>query len=231
MIKAIAIDDEPPALRVLENFCSRVGFISLQNVFTAPEEALRYLRKYPVDLVFIDIRMKGISGIEMAKSMPQNSKVIFTTGHSQYAVESYNLNAVDYLLKPFSFDRFLQAITKVDELLRMIGNSVEVETGYFFIRADYSLIKINFSEIVFIEGLDDYLKIHLDNKKPVVARMTLKSIMGKLPGKDFVRIHRSYIIPLARIENLRNRTIQIAGEEIPIGKSYEEAFNLRFSEK
>lgn len=228
MIRSVALDDEPPALKVLENFCSRVGYISLEKVFTSPAEALKYMKKFPVDLLFLDIQMKGTTGIEISRQLPQNIKIIFTTGHSQYAVESYELQAVDYLLKPFSFDRFLKAIARVDELLKPAISLPDSEQAHLFIRADYSLVKVYFKDILFIEGLDDYLKIHLEGQKTVVARMTLKNILEKLPDSEFVRVHRSFIVPLSKIEVIKGRLIQVAGEEIPVGASFETNLMNRF---
>jgi DNA-binding LytR/AlgR family response regulator len=150
--------------------------------------------------------------------------VIFTTAHSEYAVEGFNLNALDYLLKPFTFDRFMQAVNKACEFQRYYHQKEDAIRQYIFVRADYSLVKIMLEDILYIEGLDDYLKIHLPGKKPVVARMTMKSILEKLPESYFIRVHRSYIVPLAKIEKVRNKVIFISGIPIPIGSSYEKAF-------
>lgn len=223
-MKAIAIDDEPPALKIIEHFCQKLDYIDLERSFTSPAEALKYLRKFPVDLVFLDIQMPGISGIEFVKAISQNSMVIFTTGHSQYAVESYDLNAVDYLLKPFAEERFQVATAKAAELFQLNRQSEVGSPPHFFVRADYSLIRINFADILFIEGLDDYLKIHLSNGKTIVTRMTLKTMMEKLPSKEFCRVHRSYIVPLERIKSVKNKTIFIGDEEIPVGNSFESEF-------
>ncbi|HEY9007914.1 LytR/AlgR family response regulator transcription factor [Ohtaekwangia sp.] len=224
MIKAIAIDDETLALRVIENFCEQVDFITLDKTFNKPNEALKYISKFPVDLLFLDINMPSLTGIELYKEIKQNTLVIFTTAYTEYAVEGFNLSAIDYLLKPFTFERFLQAVTKADEYHTHIHQKVKPEQQYLFIRADYSLIKINMADILFVEGLDDYLRIHLQNQKPVVARMTLKVMLEKLPSQAFIRVHRSYIVAFSRIENIRNKIITVAGEEIPVGTSYEEAF-------
>ncbi|MES1221655.1 MAG: LytTR family DNA-binding domain-containing protein, partial [Bacteroidota bacterium] len=152
--------------------------------------------------------------------------VIFTTAYSEYAVEGFNLNAIDYLLKPFTFERFTQAMNKAKSAARQ---NEEQKEKYLFIRADYSLIKIAIDDILFIEGLDDYLKIHIHNDKPVIARMTLKSILEKLPSADFIRVHRSYVVPFSRIKSVRNKIISIEQEEIPIGTSYEENFLKLFN--
>lgn len=229
MIKAIAIDDEPPALHVIESFCSRTAAIELEKSFTMPAEALRHLRKFPVDLIFLDIQMPSINGIDFYKAIKQDTMVIFTTAYSEYAVEGFNLSAVDYLLKPFTFKRFEQAVAKAVDYYNYKKQSGPEMPKYLFIRADYSLLKIALADIVYIEGLDDYLKIHLTGSSPVVARMTMKSILEKLPATDFVRVHRSYIVPFNRIESYRNKNITIAGQEIPTGSSYEENFLKYFN--
>lgn len=228
MINAIAIDDEPPALKVIETFCTGTDFITLQKTFTRTDEALKYLRKYPVDLIFLDIQMPSVSGIDLYKSIAQQTMVIFTTAFSEYAVEGFNLNAVDYLLKPFTRERFTQALNKAHEFIRYSRQSNSPESDYLFIRADYNLYKILIADIEYIEGLDDYVKIYLRQQKPVVARMTLKNLLEKLEGKDFLRVHRSYIVPLSRIRQVRNKVISIGTKEIAIGSSYEEAFFEKF---
>src|SRR6218665_1916039 len=147
MINAIAIDDEPPALKVIETFCDETGFIALQKTFTKPTEALKHLRKFPVDLLFLDINMPGLSGIELYKKIDQGTSVIFTTAYPEFAVEGFNLNALDYLLKPFSYERFLQAIAKAKEFYSFNNPAEKQQEQYLFIRADYSLIKINVADI------------------------------------------------------------------------------------
>lgn len=225
MIRAIAIDDEIPALKIIENFCERTGLIELQKTFSKPNEALKHLRKFPTELLFLDINMPSISGIELYKAVEQNTMVIFTTAYSEFAVEGFNLNAVDYLLKPYTFERFLQAVNKARDFHAASLPSKKNPDQYLFVRADYSLIKIAVSDIILIEGLDDYLKIHLqNNSKPIVTRMTMKGIMEKLSSKEFIRVHRSFIIPFSKIENVRKKIISISGKEIPIGSSYEEGF-------
>ncbi len=229
MIKAIAIDDELPALKIIENFCEKTGLIELQKTFSMPNEALKHLRKFPTDLLFLDINMPSISGIELYKSVEQNTMVIFTTAYSEFAVEGFNLNAVDYLLKPYTYERFLQAVIKAKDLHNTSLPSEKNMEQYLFVRADYSLIKIAIADIILIEGLDDYLKIHLhNNPKPIVTRMTMKGIIEKLSAKDFIRVHRSFIVPFSKIENVRKKMISIEGKEIPIGSSYEADFYAIF---
>lgn len=224
MLTAIALDDEPPALSIIETFSSKVDNLQLQKTFTMPNEALSYLRKFPVDLIFLDIQMPSINGFEFYKSLDQDLMVIFTTAYSEYAVEGFNVRAVDYLLKPFTLERFAQAVSRAGEKYELLRQKNNVADENIFIRADYKLIKIPLSEIIFIEGLDDYLKIHLVNKKPVVARMTMKVMMEKLNTKEFVRIHRSFIVPVSKIDSIRNKMVYIGEQEIPVGITYEENF-------
>jgi DNA-binding LytR/AlgR family response regulator len=227
MITAIAIDDEPPALQLIETFCSKIDFIHLEKTFSSPNEALKYLKKFPVDLLFLDINMPSMNGIELYKNIQQNTMVIFTTAYSEYAVESYNLNAVDYLLKPFEYSRFEQAVNRANDFYKF-QNQTETKSQYIFIRADYSLNKIKIDDIHFIEGLDDYVKINTQSAKPIVARMTMKSMLEKLPPNEFLRVHRSFIIPVNKIESIKNKIIIVDGKEIPIGVSYEDDLNKIF---
>lgn len=229
-LQTIAIDDEPPALRVIAHFCSQVDFIDLQKTFSRTDEALHYLENNSVDLLFLDINMPSMSGIEFYKAIPQGVMVIFTTAYAEYAVEGFNLSAINYLLKPFTFDRFLQGVYKAKEYQLFLQRNETQTPQYLFFKEDYSVYKITFSDILFIEGLDDYLKIHIENSKPVVARMTMKAMIEKLPSNDFIRVHRFFIIPFHRIENVRNKLITPAGEEIPIGSSYEKDFFKLFKD-
>lgn len=223
MIKAIAIDDEPLALKVIEHFCAKADDLVLEKTFTKPDEALKHLRKFPVDLIFLDIQMPGVNGVDFYKSLKENVMVIFTTAYSEYAVEGFNVSAVDYLLKPFAQDRFTAAIDKVKKELSLRLSSNEQE--HLMVRADYKLHRIPFTDINLIEGLDDYIKIHLDGKKSITARMSMKAVLDKLPQSDFARVHRSYIIPLKKIKSVQNKTVNIDGFVIPIGDAYKEELN------
>lgn len=228
IIKAIALDDEPPALQIISSFCQLTDTIELVKTFTRADEAAHYLSNFPVDLLFLDINMPSISGIDFKKSIDPKVMVIFTTAYSEFALEGFNLNAVDYLLKPFTPERFLQATTKATAFYRFLHQNALATTGHINIRVDYALMKVMLEDILLIEGLDDYLKIHLKDQKPLVTRMTMKAIMDKLPPLQFIRVHRSYIIPLSKIESVRNKIIYLNGEEIPIGSSYEKGFNEVF---
>lgn len=231
MITAIALDDEPPALSIIENFCSRVDFVDLVKTFTNPDEAMKHINKFPVDLLFLDIRMPSVSGLQFRRQVPQDILVIFTTAYSEYAVEGFNVNALDYLLKPFAFDRFLQAVNKAHDFYKFYHHHESAVQHYMFVRADYSLVKVMLEDILYIEGLDDYLKIFLTGRKPVIARMTMKSALEKLPENNFIRVHRSFIVPLSRIEKVRNKMIYIGDKTIPVGSSYESSFFETYKEK
>jgi DNA-binding LytR/AlgR family response regulator len=227
MIKCIAIDDEPPALELIKVFCSKVDGLELKKTFSNTSEALSYIRKYPIDLLFLDIQMPDMSGIDFYKSLPRNTLVIFTTAHSQYAVEGFNLAAVDYLLKPFSLERFKKSIKKA---LKMIPQS-RIDENFLFVRSEYRLLKINYSDIEYIEGLDDYVKIHLNEKRVVLTRMNMKSMVELLPVSQFIRIHKSFILPLGRLSSIRNKKILLGNIELPIGPLYEENVMNHFSNK
>jgi DNA-binding LytR/AlgR family response regulator len=229
MIDAIAIDDEPLAHKVLESFCAQTDFISLRKTFTKPNEALKYLRKFPADLLFVDIHMPGITGLNLVRALEQNTMVIFTTAFSEYGAVSYELNAVDYLLKPISLKRFTQAVNKAKEYFDFVKRKEGTADKYLFIRAEWSLMKIALADIRYVEGLADYLKIHLHDGKTVVARMPMKDLLARLPSDDFIRVHRSFILPFSKIESVKGSTISIAGQQIPIGKTYVEEFFKRYS--
>lgn len=229
MINAVAIDDEPLALTVIESLCHKSEAINLQKTFTQPSEALRYLQKYPADLIFCDIQMPAMTGINLVKSLQQNTMVIFTTAFSEYAAVSYELNAIDYLLKPINQKRFTQAIIKAQEYFDYLNKKAPVENKSIFIRADFSLVKIWLADILYIEGFADYLKIYIKDRKTVMARMPMKDMMEKLPAADFIRVHRSYILPFNKIEAVRGTTIFIDEKEFPIGRTYADEFFSRYS--
>lgn len=225
MIKAIALDDEPMALQVIESYCSETGNVELMKVFTRPNEALKYLHKFPCDLLFLDIQMPGMSGIEFYKSLDKSIMVIFTTAFSEYAVTGFELNAIDFLLKPFSIERFTQAVNKANDYYQYVHQSQQAQQNHMFLRADYQLVKINYADIIYIEGLNDYIKIHLHNHKPIVTRMTMKNILDRLPTNQFARVHRSYIVSISLIKSIKNKMLYIStpGQspiEITIGKSF-----------
>ena len=229
MITAIALDDEPLALKAIEKLCETVDFISLQKTFTEPSEAMKYLRKFPTDLLFLDIKMPSVSGLNFYKAVQQNTMVIFTTAFSEYAVDSYELNAIDYLLKPISPKRFKQALEKANEYFKHIHNKNNEQQNHIYLRSNYSLVKILITDILYLESIDDYVKVYLKNQKMIMPRMSMKTMLDKLPEKDFMRVNRSFIIPFNNITSVRKKTIYLNNIEIPIGNTYEEEFFKRYS--
>ncbi len=216
MIKAIALDDEILALKIIENFAAKIENLSLEKIFNTQSEAQKHLNKFPVDLIFLDIEMPTKNGLDFYKNISQNTKVIFTTAYANYAVDAFEVNAVDYLVKPFSFDRFKQAVEKVKDA------EEQSEARFFSIRADYKLHKINFDDIQLIEGLDDYVQIHLKNSTKITARSSMKAIAEKISEKEFVRVHRSFIVPIKDIKTVVNKNIHIGEFIIPIGDTYKD---------
>ncbi len=219
MIKAIAIDDEPLALQIITVYCNTLTNISLDKTFSNLTNAKKYLHKFPVDVVFLDIEMPQKNGIDFYKSLKNNVKVIFTTAYNQYAVEGFNVNATDYLLKPFSLERFTEAVNRVKKEVTLEKASTQTNT-HFSIRADYKLHRILLTDILYFEAMDDYVKIHKKNEKTLVARTTMKSIISKLPSSEFIRIHNSYIVPVKSIKSIATQQIHLDYITLPIGNSY-----------
>lgn len=220
MIKAIALDDEPLALNIIKTYCKKNDAIDLVATFTSQNKFLEYLSKdSKINLIFLDIEMPKNNGINLYNSLSQKTKVIFTTAYSNYAVEGFNADASDYLLKPFSFERFSQAITKVKHQILLETNQ-NLTDDYLLIRADYKTHNIPLKTILFIEAYDDYIKIFLNNNTKIVARQTMKSMTEKLPKQLFTRVHRSYIIAFTKINSVTKETIKINEYNIPIGLSY-----------
>lgn len=227
MISCIAIDDEPLALQVLQQYCKKNTFLDLKATFTNPDEAAQFLSQYQIDLLFLDIQMPDVNGIQFYKSLSKKPMVIFTTAYSEYAVEGFNVDAVDYLLKPFEYDRFLKSTYKAKEYLEFI-TAQDIQLNSIFVKANYQVMKINLKDIDLIEALDDYIKLYI-KPQPVLTLMTLKNIQEKLPPQEFKRVHRSYIIPLSKVESFSKTKITVAGKEIPIGSSYSEVYDILVS--
>lgn len=220
---AIAIDDEPLALELIEAYCSNLNDLQLVQSFTNTAKAKIYLQNNTVDLIFLDIQMPNISGIDFYNNLEEKPLVIFTTAYSNYALKGFELNAIDYLLKPFDFERFHKAVIKAKEYFAF-SNKSKNEVRYIYVRADYALIKIDCDEILFLESIDDYIKIHLLGKKPIMTLGTLKSMEEKLPNELFTRVHRSYIVSINKIESVKGKNIQMNASEIPISNKYEACF-------
>jgi len=223
-INCIIVDDEPVAREILENHLLKIEAINIVATCKNAIEAFNELNSSAIDLVFLDINMPEISGLSFAKSINKNIKVIFTTAYREYAVDGFNLQAVDYLLKPISFERLLQAVNKYLDENISVSNEVEKvvkedQSDFIFVRSDRKMIKINFSEITYIESFSDYIKIHLEDKT-IVTRETISNIEAKLPQKDFLRIHRSYIVSISKIDSFTNEFIEVKKKAHPISRSY-----------
>ncbi|HEX2532347.1 MAG TPA: LytTR family DNA-binding domain-containing protein [Chitinophagaceae bacterium] len=218
-LRCIALDDEPLALELIRRYASRVPDLELAETFTDAVAARSYLQAHPVDLLFIDIQMPDINGLELVRGLPERPLVIFTTAYRNYAADSYELDAVDYLVKPFEEARFERAVQKaVQQKQLREGNTDEPAT--LFVRSGYQLVPVHLDEIEYIESVEDYLKIYLQTGRPVMTLMTLKAMLEKLPPAKFRRIHRSYIVALARIRSVVNRKVRLTQAELPVGDSY-----------
>jgi DNA-binding LytR/AlgR family response regulator len=220
----IGLDDEVPALRILTSFAEEHPHIESVKVFTSPQEALQHLRNYPTDLLFLDINMPTISGLDFYEKVKDSVRVVFTTAYKEYAHNAFDLNAVDYLLKPYNYDRFCQAIFKVTELTK----TTITEKDFIHFRADHALKRIYFSEISYIQAYDDYIKIYTTNDKVTVVRQTLKTTLERLPSEQFCQVHRSFIVRLQSIKQVRSKVIYLEDLEIPIGRAYETEFMQRY---
>lgn len=229
MIRCLAIDDEILALDLIEDNVRKIPFLDLVKKCQNPVEAMDILRQEKIDLLFLDIQMPDISGIQLLKSLPRKPVVIFTTAYSNYAIEGYDLDVLDYLLKPYTFDRFLKAVNKAREYIDFKEKSLSMEnqktppalSNYLFVRSEYKLVSIDLSELEYIEGLGDYVKIY-SGGSPVLTQMSMKSMEEKLPSSDFVRIHRSYIVSVKKIDFIRKNILSIKGKSIPISEHYRE---------
>ncbi|MBE7171915.1 MAG: response regulator transcription factor [Williamsia sp.] len=228
MLKCIAVDDEPLALKLLEDNISKVPFLEpvayCRNVF----DAMKVLQETTIDLIFIDIQMPGLTGLQFIGSLENKPLVIFVTAYKQYALDSYDLAVVDYLVKPVSLERFVKACNRAKELheLKQLKQqpTPPPSADYFFLNADYSQVKIAFNDIIWIEGLRDYVKIYLKSTpKPLLFRISLKAVELELPPAKFIRIHKSFIVAIESITSIRKNSVFIKDMELPIGETFREA--------
>ncbi len=224
-MNCIIVDDEPLAQDLLEDFINKVPFLKLIDKCKNALEALEIIHKKKIDLIYLDIQMPKLSGVQFAESMQHKPMVIFTTAFSKYAVESYNLDAIDYLLKPFTFERFLKATNKAyaKHTSKVSPENEKQKNDFIFVNADYSSVKINLNDILYIEGLKDYIKIYAGSK-PILTLQSLKAIQEKLPKDQFIRVHRSFIISINKIESIQRNRIIIGEKRIPVGDSYKKDF-------
>lgn len=237
-MRCLIIDDEPLAVELLEDFVSKVPFLELVSSCFNGIEAISIVKTTKIDLIFTDIEMPDFSGIELIKSLDVKPLFIFTTAYSHYAIEGFNLNAVDYLVKPIPFHRFLTAVNRSHEifLLKKEDSKLAVQTAspsqvesvdFIFVKSEYDNIKINFDDIKYIEGLKDYIKIFSTSHKPILTLSSFKKIEDKLPNGLFIRVHRSYIVSLKHIHSVQRNRILIDQIRIPIGLNYKDEFIKR----
>jgi len=228
MLRCMAIDDEPLALQLVKGYVEKTPTLELAGAFDNPVEAVAFIRSADVDLVLLDIQMPDLTGTELARVIAGGPKVIFTTAYEKYALEGFRLDAVDYLLKPFSYAEFLRAVQKAERLIETEGSqlpSLEVSNDFLFVKSESRLRRINFSEIHYIEGLKDYVKIWLkDERKPVLSLSTLKALESRLPGDRFMRVHRSFIVNLETVRIIERGRIVFGEVRIPVTDQYKENF-------
>jgi two-component system LytT family response regulator len=231
-MKCVIIDDEPLAVELLVEFVGRIESLELVTTFTNAIDAISIINQSQIDLIFLDIEMPHFSGIDFINAIEKKPLIIFTTAYSDYAVEGFNLGAVDYLVKPIPFNRFLKSVLRAQQLFNTkslptaypIGNAPEIEHDFMFVRAEYENVKLNFADILFIEGLKDYVKIYTTDNKYTLTLISLIKLENLLSSKGFSRIHRSYIINIKHVKSIQKNKVLIAEKRIPISESYKTTF-------
>jgi len=223
------IDDEPLALALLENYVNKTPFLLLTGKFSSAISAMESVRTNPPDVLFLDIQMAELNGMEFARLISKKTRIVFTTAFEQYALESYKVNALDYLLKPFSYPEFLRAANKVLQWHQLSINTNEVHEKsrkeYIFVKAEYRLVQVELKNILYIEGLKDYLKIYIENElKPIITHITMRAIEEMLPGDVFIRVHRSFIVNCDKIKIIERNRIVFGKTHIPVSDTYKDNF-------
>ncbi len=226
VMKCVAIDDEPLALDILKDYMAKVPFLECVGVFRNPLKALDYIRRKKIDLIFLDINMPDLSGIQFLKTLKKPPLVVFTTAYSEYALESYDYDAVDYLLKPIEFERFVKAANKAGEMLRVKSKDMSILSGerdYLFIKSGTNFYKVKTKDIYYIKGTGNYVTFVLDQKE-ILSLMTMSKALESLPEELFVRVHKSYIVNSLHVDLIENEEVRIRRERIPIGDRYRQSF-------
>ena len=235
-ITCVIVDDEPMALNLVETYVEKTPFLELKNKCSSAIEAMEFLKTNPVDLLFLDIQMPDLSGIEFSKMRPKETRVIFTTAFDQYALEGFKVEALDYLLKPFDYAEFLVAANKANTWFELIKGKkqqivLSVEKEFLFVKSEYKQLRIKLADVLYFEGLKDYIKIWLkDNPKPILTLMSLKSLEEELPESQFMRVHRSFIVSLKNVETIERSQIIINKQRITVSEQYKPRF-LEFINK
>lgn len=232
ILNCIIVDDEPLALSLMESYVKRTRFLNLVGKYSSAIQAMGDIPGKKIDLMFLDIQMPDLNGLEFSKTVDKNTRIIFTTAFGQYAIDGYKVNAIDYLLKPISYVDFLKAATKTLEWFEMLNNTSrevsethEESKDYLFVKSDYKLIRIELESVLYIEGLKDYVKIYMeDSAKPVISLISMKAMEEMLPSELFMRVHRSFIVNKKKIRVIDHGRIVFGKEYIPVGDSYKQAF-------
>lgn len=224
MLRCIAVDDEELAVELLEDNISKVPFLQLVATCQDAFEAIKVLETQTIDLIFLDIQMPGLTGLQFIQSLAIKPMIVLITAYEKYALQGFNLDVLDYLVKPVSFDRFMKACNKAKEM-HDLKHAKPKETApakeYFFVNVDYKLLKVSTADVAWIEGLKDYIKIHLKSSaRPIVTRMSMKGIEEELPAGEFIRIHKSYIVSIAHITAVMKNSVFIGELELPVGENY-----------
>ncbi len=232
-IRCIAVDDEPLALEIIEDYIRKIPFLDYQGGFHQAVDCMEYLKGNKVDLLFLDIQMEGLTGIQLLKVVKEKPHVIFTTAYDSFALEGYELDVTDYLLKPISFERFVKAVDRVydkmsaKDKLTPTGqaeiNIYNPKNDYFFVKTEFRLLKVDFDDIIYIEGMGDYLRI-VTTKERIMTLQNFKAMEDILPENRFVRVHRSYMVSVSKIISIERNRIKIADQLIPIGENYKKPF-------
>lgn len=223
ILNCAIIDDEPLAAELMSNYVNKTPFLKLNGTYNSASMAIKDLQEKPVDLIFLDIQMPELSGIEFAKILPKETRIIFVTAFSQYAVEGYKVNAMEYLLKPVSYDNFLTAAKKALEwFMAKSRQETYKQDRFIFVKSDYKLIHVDFDNILYIEGLKDYVRIYLANNSKIMSLMNMKNLEDSLPKPEFMRTHRSYIAHMTKIESVDRFRLVFGNAHIPISDSYKE---------
>ncbi|MEI6680269.1 MAG: LytTR family DNA-binding domain-containing protein [Mariniphaga sp.] len=227
-LKTIAIDDEPLALRLVNDYVGKTPFLELAGSFDNPLDAVDFLSTHAIDLILVDIQMPDLTGIEFIRTLEDPPKIIFTTAYEKYAVEGFKLNAIDYLLKPFGYEEFLKASIKARKQIELEANtlpSIDTNNQFLFLKSEYKIRRINFDDILYIEGLKDYIKVYIKgDDKPVLSLNSIKSLVQKLPENKFMRVHRSFIVNLDRIDTIERSRIIFGKIYIPVSDQYKDKF-------
>lgn len=232
VIRCAVVDDEPLALGLMASYVKKTPFLELVGAYSSAVQAMQEMHDHPVDLIFLDIQMPELNGLDYSRMIPQQTRVVFTTAFNQYALDGYKVNALDYLLKPISYPDFLQAANKAQEWFNLIERSQQPEKTEkeediqsIFIKSEYKLIQIELKNILYIEGLKDYVKIYEENApKPIMSLMSMKAMEEMLPSDRFMRVHRSYIVQKEKIRIIEHNRIVFGNTYIPIGDSYKQVF-------